>query len=784
LLTILLAVAYGAAGQGYVIDSVCRGAERHYRIDGENGSTYSWSLTDPMGIVITLPETADTVTITWNLSAGDYILSTLQTSRNGCDSLELGTIKVFDLPLAYAGEDLSLCNSDPYTLADATASGYGSLRWTSGGDGTFSDTTAMNPTYAFGPSDIALGTVTLTLAANGLGRDGSCPPVLSALTITLNKGIVPVFASIGTLCQNSMPPQLPSVSTNGISGTWDPAIINTAVSGTFAYTFTADGTECTNTATLDISVEPGIIPVFATIGPLCLHSAPPTLSTTSLNGISGSWMPDTINTSSAGTATYTFTPNTGQCLQVTTLTIVTGSPEITEIQVSSSLNGLANGRATVLVTGSASPFVYSLNGTDWQTSNIFTKLIAGNYTAWAKDANGCMASGPFVILNTVTGEVGILAGNVLSCISLPIEIPVMAYNFTNISSFSIQLEFDTSILSFNSLTQVNSQLDNGVLSITVSEPGTLQISFTASDSITLLSEDMLFKINFYGMSAGYTQLQWDALICVIYSAFGYELPSIYTKGGVEITPIPLVYTTGAGDYCEGTPLTLSAGSLTSQNLVYTWISPDSLAHMGQELDLGALSLDASGQYQVTASDGNACTKTETLQVQVYPNPEITLSEYDTLCSDETIVLNPGPGYAAYLWQDGSTAPQLLPTAEGVYWVTVTDYNGCMDSDTVLLRPCELLIWIPNVFSPNGDGLNDEFIAKYNHRVSITFKMMIFNKWGEQLFSSDDISKGWDGTYKGVPCPPDNYTWVVSFEAPITYNFVQRSPQQGTVMLLK
>jgi len=98
LLTILLAVAFGAAGQGYVIDSVCQGTERHYRIDGETGSTYTWTLTDPQGTITTLPETADTVTINWSKFPGEYILSTLQTSIHGCDSLELGTIKVFENP--------------------------------------------------------------------------------------------------------------------------------------------------------------------------------------------------------------------------------------------------------------------------------------------------------------------------------------------------------------------------------------------------------------------------------------------------------------------------------------------------------------------------------------------------------------------------------------------------------------------------------------------------------------------------------------------------------------
>jgi gliding motility-associated-like protein len=92
--------------------------------------------------------------------------------------------------------------------------------------------------------------------------------------------------------------------------------------------------------------------------------------------------------------------------------------------------------------------------------------------------------------------------------------------------------------------------------------------------------------------------------------------------------------------------------------------------------------------------------------------------------------------------------------------------------------------MPNAFTPNGDGLNDVFLPKHHLNLGIGFKMIIFNKWGEEIYTTDDVSIGWDGTYKGKPCPIDEYTWKISFTAPPTYNFRQKSPQYGTVMLLR
>src|SRR5206468_8423218 len=79
---------------------------------------------------------------------------------------------------------------------------------------------------------------------------------------------------------------------------------------------------CATTATMDIVITNQITPVFTQIGPLCQNSTAPLLPGTSNNNIAGAWSPATINTSTAGTTTYTFTPAAGQCATTTTMDIV------------------------------------------------------------------------------------------------------------------------------------------------------------------------------------------------------------------------------------------------------------------------------------------------------------------------------------------------------------------------------------------------------------------------------------------------------------------------------
>src|SRR5260221_312579 len=182
------------------------------------------------------------------------------------------------------------------------------LTSTNGINGTWSPATINTSTS---------GTTTYTFTVTA----GQCATT-AKMDIVITNQITPSFTQIGPLCQNSTAPSLPLTSTNGINGTWSPATINTTTGGTTTYTFTATSGQCATTATMDVVITNQITPAFTQIGPLCQNSTAPSLPLTSTNGINGTWSPATINTSTSGTTTYTFTATAGQCATQATMDVV------------------------------------------------------------------------------------------------------------------------------------------------------------------------------------------------------------------------------------------------------------------------------------------------------------------------------------------------------------------------------------------------------------------------------------------------------------------------------
>jgi hypothetical protein len=165
------------------------------------------------------------------------------------------------------------------------------------------------------------GTPTFSIVRNGVEikkgeglqpiTNNAFPGGWNFLATEILPGVMPVFTPIGMICQNSTAPLLPSTSNNNITGTWSPATINTAVTGTVTYTFTPSS-DSAATFKMDITVSAMVIPTFTPIGPFCQNSTAPPLPASSNSNIAGTWTPASINTSSIGTTSYTFTPS-GMC---------------------------------------------------------------------------------------------------------------------------------------------------------------------------------------------------------------------------------------------------------------------------------------------------------------------------------------------------------------------------------------------------------------------------------------------------------------------------------------
>ncbi|NQU88748.1 MAG: gliding motility-associated C-terminal domain-containing protein, partial [Mariniphaga sp.] len=96
---------------------------------------------------------------------------------------------------------------------------------------------------------------------------------------------------------------------------------------------------------------------------------------------------------------------------------------------------------------------------------------------------------------------------------------------------------------------------------------------------------------------------------------------------------------------------------------------------------------------------------------------------------------------------------------------------------------DIRIYLPNAFSPNSDGLNDDFKAVTNSENIKFFQMLIYDRWGTLIFESKNISFGWNGTFKGKPCPQGVYVYKVEYSLSAS-STGQSETKMGTVVLIR
>jgi gliding motility-associated-like protein len=218
---------------------------------------------------------------------------------------------------------------------------------------------------------------------------GQCATT-ATLNVTVNPIVTPSFTPIAAICFGAVSPVLPLTSTNGITGTWNPATVSNTTSG--IYNFTPNPGECAIATNLSITVNPTVTPTFTAIAPICSGSISPVLPTTSINLVTGTWSPATVSNTNSGT--YTFTPTAGQCALSTTMSItVYQSPTGFTVKTTDVFNDTPNGIIEISnpISGLA-PYQYSVNNSSFTTNTSYTNLTPGNYTITIQDTNGCQFS--------------------------------------------------------------------------------------------------------------------------------------------------------------------------------------------------------------------------------------------------------------------------------------------------------------------------------------------------------------------------------------------------------
>lgn len=196
-----------------------------------------------------------------------------------------------------------------------------------------------------------------------------------------------------------------------------------------------------------------------------------------------------------------------------------------------------------------------------------------------------------------------------------------------------------------------------------------------------------------------------------------------------------------------------------------------------------ITVNEAGIYTATIS--NQCGS-ETAQIEIVQNeiPVISLGN-DTAFCETNITLSVPEGLSA-VWNTGAQDNSIVVTEEGTYMVTVTNESGCQNSDTIIVSTnCKNDIWLPNAFTPNGDGVNDIFYVRGNPKNAEIEKMYIYSRWGNKVFEAenilpDDPSTGWNGQYKDQSAQVEVY----GYQVVVRFKDGSRKTLKGNVTLLK
>lgn len=197
----------------------------------------------------------------------------------------------------------------------------------------------------------------------------------------------------------------------------------------------------------------------------------------------------------------------------------------------------------------------------------------------------------------------------------------------------------------------------------------------------------------------------------------------------------------------------------------------------------AITIKVPGLYWVAVTDDNGCRQADSVRLLIlYPLPPKNLIADTLVCPGVDLLIQAPEGFQDYLWSTAHSLPAEIFNQPGVYWLEVTNEYGCRNRDTFLLEPeCPTDIWFPNAFSPNGDHINDIY-RPIGYNIT-NFRMVIFNRWGQSVFTTDRMDRGWDGMCNGVPCEIGVYVYHAEFSGEL-HGIVSSGRRQGNITLIR
>lgn len=750
-----------------------------------------------------------------SLGAGTHTVSI--TDATNC-VIRQATVTITQIlpPAVNASGAVDVCANYVGSIAfSATAANTQGVLWT-GGSGTFSPSnTALNVDYTPGPGETAIGTVPITVVTvNTTG----CPEVMAATSVTFNPILDAVAIQTVDVSCFGMTNGMAQVTVTGVNNPYNFAFDGGAYSTTNNITALAPGNHtvsilnslgCDTLITFVIN-EPPLLTLneLNHTDVLCNGDATGSAAVQAAGGYGAyafNWNSTPVQSSSfatnltAGSYTATVTDANG-CVATTPIVITEPAPLTNAFVLTSPLcYGFSNGSIAANANGGVSPYAYAWsNGATMATINA---IPAGAYTMQLTDANGCILNDN-TFLTEPTQLTMSISNDTIICPGTPISLQVSANGGTQPYSYLWNPGAGTSnplLVSPNVPTNYTCEVKdaNGCLVMSAVQVNTF--SLNSNDIVASINDSIICAGSSAQLNGAYigtdptVNLEWTFCpACPIAQTVNPSATTSYTLVATNqcnqqitdqvtltiINPPVVNLNVDLGAYCQGEYFSVHNDGDNNPAWSYTWTFADGFVSH----DMTAIhSFANAGTYPVSLVivDSYGCQSAAASAGFVTINPQAHADF--TANTLETTNLNPvfhfinnSTNATTYEWffDDGQASYVTNPThtyqTYGTFTVTLNANNqyNCPDQATLVVEVKPTFnVYVPNTFTPDGDLVNNTFLAQGYGIQETDFTMLIFNRWGEILFESHDMTVGWDGSYQaGADQVKDGtYTWVINFK---------------------
>ncbi|MBL7722823.1 MAG: gliding motility-associated C-terminal domain-containing protein [Chitinophagaceae bacterium] len=527
----------------------------------------------------------------------------------------------------------------------------------------------------------------------------------------------------------------------------------------------------------------------------------------SLDGIT--WQASNIfNGLAAGSYTVYFREGSG-CQGNLSIIVAEPTALATSVAASAAIcNAQSNGTLIVAANGGVSPYQYSIDGTTWQGSNMFS-VPAGNYTITIRDANGCIST-----QNATVTEPAVLAANSATTNAScdggnDGTIVVTATGGNNTYTYSIDgINFQPSnqfnVAPGNYTVTVKDNL-GCTTSFTTTVGLTNNLAFTQQADPTICES----KSTQLQLNSNATQFAWTPATGLSNTTIPNPVanPTVTTQYivtatlgrcsandtvVVNVNAAPVPNAGPDGFICYGQNYRLQAAGGGTQ---YSWSPSTYLDNAAIANPLSTPSKDVVYTLSII-SDANGCASlvTDDMRIDVTPPIKVKTFPYDTIGYPgdqfQLLAVPSDSDVINYSWNPSvglsdPTIPNPVVTVGAIgqdiqYQVITSTIAGCRGEGYVKVRVYKGPdIYVPTGFSPNNDGKNDKFtpfpvgMKSYNY-------FRVFNRWGQLVFSTTKLNDGWDGRFGGAEQASGVYVWMI--EGLTKDNRI--ITKKGTVMLIR